>query len=169
MPPLPAIAGVQSITGAAAPARTAAMRRSISAGPRCGGSEAGAGRIRFLGRRLGRAAPGRPVRLPKGAAGIRRRGARQQLKRCRSAPDFGDYFPFTLSVIGTLSMRLRDLTMSFVVSAYFLKCGVSKCALNASAFKAHLETPHFKKYAETTKDMVKSRKRIDSVPITLNV
>src|SRR5262249_61632087 len=38
---------------------------------------------------------------------------------------------------------------------------------NADAFKAHLETPHFKKYAETTKDMVKSRKRIDSVPITL--
>ena len=40
---------------------------------------------------------------------------------------------------------------------------------NADAFKAHLETPHFKKYAEITKDMVKSRKRIDSVPITLNV
>lgn len=31
------------------------------------------------------------------------------------------HFPFTLSVIGTLSIRLRDLTMSFVVSAYFLK------------------------------------------------
>ena len=29
--------------------------------------------------------------------------------------------------------------------------------------------PHFKKYAETTKDMVKSRKRIDNIPITLNV
>jgi quinol monooxygenase YgiN len=40
---------------------------------------------------------------------------------------------------------------------------------NANAFKAHLETPHFKKYAETTKDMVKSRKRNDNVPITLNV
>jgi quinol monooxygenase YgiN len=40
---------------------------------------------------------------------------------------------------------------------------------NADAFKAHLETAHFKKYAETTKDMVKSRKRIESVPITLNV
>jgi quinol monooxygenase YgiN len=40
---------------------------------------------------------------------------------------------------------------------------------NADAFKTHLETAHFKKYAETTKDMVKSRKRIDNVPITLNV
>ena len=40
---------------------------------------------------------------------------------------------------------------------------------NADAFKAHLETAHFKKYAERTKDMVKSRKRIDSVPITLNI
>ena len=37
------------------------------------------------------------------------------------------------------------------------------------AFEAHQQTPHFKKYAETTKDMVKSRKRIDNVPITLNV
>lgn len=37
------------------------------------------------------------------------------------------------------------------------------------AFKAHLETAHFKKYAAVTKDMVKSRKRIDSVPMTLLV
>jgi hypothetical protein len=44
------------------------------------------------------------------------------------------YFPFTLSVIGTLSIRLRDLTMSLVVSAYFLKCGVSRWVLKASAF-----------------------------------
>jgi quinol monooxygenase YgiN len=40
---------------------------------------------------------------------------------------------------------------------------------SADAFKAHLETAHFKKYADTTKDMVKSRKRIDNLPITLNV
>jgi quinol monooxygenase YgiN len=40
---------------------------------------------------------------------------------------------------------------------------------NADAFKAHLETPHFKKYADATKDMVKSRKRFESIPITLNV
>src|SRR5215470_19987719 len=78
MPPLPAIAGVQSITGAAAPARTAVMRRSISAEPRCGGLGAGVDRIRFLGRRLGRAAPGWPVRRPNGAAGTRRRAARRQ-------------------------------------------------------------------------------------------
>jgi quinol monooxygenase YgiN len=40
---------------------------------------------------------------------------------------------------------------------------------NADALKAHWETPHFKKFAETTKDMVKSSKRIHMVPITLNV
>jgi len=40
---------------------------------------------------------------------------------------------------------------------------------DADAFKAHLETAHFKKYAATTKDMVKSRKPIDSVPMTLLV
>jgi quinol monooxygenase YgiN len=38
---------------------------------------------------------------------------------------------------------------------------------DADAFKAHLETAHFKKYAAATKDMVKSRKRIDSVPMVL--
>jgi quinol monooxygenase YgiN len=40
---------------------------------------------------------------------------------------------------------------------------------DADAFKAHLETPHFKKYAAATKEMVKSRKRIDSIPIALYV
>jgi hypothetical protein len=54
--------------------------------------------------------------------------------RCLAHPRKSGHFPFTLSVIGTLSIRLRDLTMSFVVSAYFLKCGVSRWALKASAF-----------------------------------
>ena len=55
-------------------------------------------------------------------------------------------------------------------NAVFEKENPSQVRLfDADAFKAHLETPHFKKYAETTKDMVKSRKRIDNVPITLNV
>jgi quinol monooxygenase YgiN len=40
---------------------------------------------------------------------------------------------------------------------------------NADAFKAHQESAHFKKYDATTKNMVKSRKRIDNIPITLNV
>ena len=43
------------------------------------------------------------------------------------------HFPFTARAMGTLSMRLRDFTMSFVAAAYFLKCAVSRCALNASA------------------------------------
>jgi quinol monooxygenase YgiN len=39
---------------------------------------------------------------------------------------------------------------------------------NADALKAHAETAHFKKYAELTKDMVKSRKRIQHVAFSLN-
>ena len=35
------------------------------------------------------------------------------------------------------------------------------------AYKAHLETPHFKRFREETDDIVKSRKLIDAVPITL--
>ena len=48
------------------------MRRSISAGLACWGSGAGADRIRSLGRRLGPAAPGRPVRRAR--TGARTRG-----------------------------------------------------------------------------------------------
>jgi quinol monooxygenase YgiN len=36
-----------------------------------------------------------------------------------------------------------------------------------NAYKAHLETPHFKKYKATTQDMVKSLKLVETVPIML--
>ena len=73
---------------------------------------------------------------------------------------------------GETAVRVEPGCRSF--SAVFEKDNPTRVRLfeiyeNAEAFKAHLETPHFKKYAETTKDMVKSRKRIDNVPITLNV
>jgi quinol monooxygenase YgiN len=35
------------------------------------------------------------------------------------------------------------------------------------AYKAHLETPHFKKYKADTEEMVKSLKLVDTVPIML--
>ena len=38
---------------------------------------------------------------------------------------------------------------------------------DANAYKAHLETPHFKKFRATTDKMVKSRKLVDAVPIML--
>lgn len=38
---------------------------------------------------------------------------------------------------------------------------------SAEAYKAHLETPHFKKYKSTTKEMVKSLQLIESEPIVL--
>jgi quinol monooxygenase YgiN len=36
-----------------------------------------------------------------------------------------------------------------------------------SAYRAHLETPHFIKFRDATQEMVKSRKLIDTVPIIL--
>ncbi len=36
-----------------------------------------------------------------------------------------------------------------------------------NAYKAHLDTPHFKKYKSTTKEMVKSLELIETVPIAL--
>lgn len=38
---------------------------------------------------------------------------------------------------------------------------------NQEAYLAHLETPHFKKYKGTTKDMVKSLELAETVPIAL--
>jgi quinol monooxygenase YgiN len=38
---------------------------------------------------------------------------------------------------------------------------------NPDAYKAHLETPHFKKYKTATKTMVKSLELVDAVPIDL--
>jgi quinol monooxygenase YgiN len=37
-----------------------------------------------------------------------------------------------------------------------------------AAYKSHRETAHYKKYAETTKGMIKSRKLIETVPIQLS-
>ena len=39
---------------------------------------------------------------------------------------------------------------------------------DAAAYTAHRETPHFKKYAETTKDMIRSKKLIEAVPVQLS-
>ena len=39
---------------------------------------------------------------------------------------------------------------------------------DAEAYKAHLETPHFKKYKATTQAMVKSLKLVETVPIMLS-
>lgn len=38
---------------------------------------------------------------------------------------------------------------------------------NQNAYKTHLETPHFKKYKSTTKDMVKWLELSETVPIAL--
>jgi quinol monooxygenase YgiN len=36
-----------------------------------------------------------------------------------------------------------------------------------AAYKAHLETPHFRKYKAATQDMVRSLRLFDTIPITL--
>ena len=83
-----------------------------------------------------------------------------------------DKFKAAIKENGETAVRVEPGCKSF--NAVFEKENPTRVRLfevyeNADAFKAHLETPHFKKYAELTKDMVKSRKRIDNVPITLNV
>jgi len=36
------------------------------------------------------------------------------------------------------------------------------------AYRSHIESAHFRKYVETTKDMITSRRLIDTVPIQLS-
>ena len=38
---------------------------------------------------------------------------------------------------------------------------------DASAYQAHLQTPHFKKFRDTTNAMVTSRKLMDATPVSL--
>ena len=38
---------------------------------------------------------------------------------------------------------------------------------DADAYKAHLETPHFKKYKAATQQMVKSLKLVETIPVML--
>jgi quinol monooxygenase YgiN len=38
-----------------------------------------------------------------------------------------------------------------------------------AAYQAHIASPHFRKYVEITKDMIRSRKLIETVPIQLSV
>lgn len=37
-----------------------------------------------------------------------------------------------------------------------------------AAYRAHIQSPHFRKYFETTKAMIKSRKLIETVPVQLS-
>ena len=37
-----------------------------------------------------------------------------------------------------------------------------------AAYRSHRETSHFKKYAEATKDMIKTRKLVETVPVQLS-
>src|SRR3569832_1608002 len=38
---------------------------------------------------------------------------------------------------------------------------------NEEAYKAHLQSPHFKRYKSTTKDMVQSLQLVETIPIAL--
>jgi len=37
-----------------------------------------------------------------------------------------------------------------------------------AAYRAHIASPHFRKYVEITKDMIRSRKLIETVPVQLS-
>jgi quinol monooxygenase YgiN len=39
--------------------------------------------------------------------------------------------------------------------------------VDETAYKAHIGSPHFRKYADTTRHMIRSRRLIDTVPVVL--
>lgn len=51
----------------------------------------------------------------------------------RGEPSSPPHFFLSLNWMGTVSMSLRDLIMSLVVAAYFLKCADSRCELKAAS------------------------------------
>jgi len=81
-------------------------------------------------------------------------------------------FKAAIKEIGETLVRIEPGCQGF--SAVFEKDNPTRVRLfeiyeNAEAFKAYLQTPQVEKYAEMTKGMIKSRNRIENVPITLNV
>jgi quinol monooxygenase YgiN len=40
--------------------------------------------------------------------------------------------------------------------------------IDEAAYRTHIASPHFRKYFETTKDMILSRRLIDAVPVQLS-
>jgi quinol monooxygenase YgiN len=81
-------------------------------------------------------------------------------------------FKAAITERGETAVRVEPGCLGF--NAVFEKANPTRVWLfeiytNLDAFRAHLETPHYKKYEEITSGMIKSRKRIDNVPIMLNV
>ena len=48
------------------------------------------------------------------------------------------------------------------------RLGFFEIYASEEAYRAHLESPHFKKYVTTTQPMIRSRKLIETVPIQLS-
>ena len=81
---------------------------------------------------------------------------------------------FKAAVKEDAETAIRDEPGCLAFNAIFEKDNPTHARLfeiyaDADAFKAHLESARFKKYTATTKDTIKTRQRIESVPITLNV
>src|SRR5215813_11264919 len=151
--------GARPIPGKAS-TTTAVLPRNNSVWPRCGGSVAFADLIRFLGRRMGPATPGRHVQHAKHGAGIRSQAAEQESKPdCRypcsqrldecqdTAPDLlrqcQDNYCFS-NKAKRRSRRSRRVSMSSSRNAIRSTCSVSfdaRCQLHAMDDQAIMLRP----------------------------
>jgi len=85
-------------------------------------------------------------------------------------PTQADAFAEATREVGQASVRLEEGCLVLYAVAEkdnpsFVR--VFEIYRDSAAYQAHLQTPHFQKFRATTEKMVKSRKLIDGVPVSL--
>ena len=85
-------------------------------------------------------------------------------------PAQSDAFAVATREVGQASVRSEDGCLALYAVGEKdnpARVRVFEIYRDPAAYQAHLQTPHFKKFRETTDSMVKSRKLIDAIPISL--
>src|SRR3954447_5937275 len=85
-------------------------------------------------------------------------------------PAQADAFAAATREVGQASVRLEDGCIALYAVAEKdnpASVRVFEVYRDAAAYQAHLQTPHFQKFRSTTEPMVKARRLLDAVPVSL--
>lgn len=109
--------------------------------------------------------------LPGGAIDKETRMPYVRLAELEIDPAQLESFKAAATEVAEASVRVEPGVLA-LYSVYVKDCPdqirVLEMYSDTDAYKAHLETPHFRKFADTTRNIVKSRKLMDVVPISLS-
>jgi len=81
--------------------------------------------------------------------------------------------PYTAAVREEIGTSVRQEPGVLAIYAVADKDNPSKLRFfeiyaDDAAYRAHLASPHFRKYVETTKDMITSKRLIETVPVQMS-